>query len=537
MRMLSRSTLVVLFGAFLVPAAALFADEPAWRDSTRDVYVDGRLDRGVQVLSADSGKRLALLLPDSKKALLVDRESSTFSIVPRKAFHVATDGMTADLSPDAVAKPGGTAQKVDTSSTILFWKRKTILVARHQGLVGEIDERTLFSTVPAWGRSMESYQPAAAAIDRIAKETRPVSMTIVFGSWCGDSKEFVPRVLKSIHAAANPRLSVRLVALDNDFLHPQDVIANRRIINVPTVIVDGEEGEMGRITETPAGKTMEEDIAAILTGLPGEHEGRYERGAELARGTYLYRDASGKRGEERWTIFGRSDGGRLVRSQIEIGDLAVEVFQGTDAAGKLKFAEITKRQGEAVERARFFVEGDHLTGRLRGREAGILQQDLVLPPSFAFAAPAIAASGWMGIAAAAGRVGRGVGNPVRGRLSFARRLRFRRRRRSRVRGGERRRAGAVARRDDRGDRAASGRRHPRGQVVAGPAPLFGIPGGEEAGSVLHAAATPTEDRRRDRGLVSSSVVPSFFLCHPELPPRSSRAKRGIPLPTMWQVET
>ena len=402
MRMLSRSTLVVLFGAFLVPAAALFADEPAWRDSTRDVYVDGRLDRGVQVLSADSGRRLALLLPDSKKALLVDRESSTFSIVPRKAFHVATDGMTADLSPDAVAKPGGTAQKVDTSSTILFWKRKTVLVARHQGLVGEIDERTLFSTVPAWGRSMESYQPAAAAIDRIAKETRRVSMTVVFGSWCGDSKEFVPRVLKSIHAAANPRLSVRLVALDNDFLHPQDVIANRRIINVPTVIVDGEEGEMGRITETPAGKTMEEDIAAILTGLPGEHEGRYERGAELARGTYLYRDASGKRGEERWTIFGRSDGGRLVRSQIEIGDLAVEVFQGTDAAGKLKFAEITKRQGEAVERARFFVEGDHLTGRLRGREAGILQQDLVLPPSFAFAAPAIAASGWMGIAAAAG---------------------------------------------------------------------------------------------------------------------------------------
>jgi hypothetical protein len=79
----------------------------------------------------------------------------------------------------------------------------------------------------------------------------------------------------------------------------------------------------------------------------------------------------------------------------------VEVFQGTDADGKLKFAEITKRQGEAVHRARFSVDGDKLTGRLRGREAGILQQDIVLPPSFAFASPAIAASGWMGLAAAA----------------------------------------------------------------------------------------------------------------------------------------
>jgi hypothetical protein len=400
MRTLSRSALFLLAGTLLVSAA--LADEPAWHDSTRDVYVDGRLDRGVQVFSADSGRRLALLLPDSKKALLLDRESSTFSIVPRKAFHVAPDGMSADLAPDAVAKPGGSLEKVESSGSILSWKRKTVLVARHQGLVGDVDEKGLFATVPAWGRSMESYQPVPAAVARIAKETRPVALTIVFGSWCGDSKEFVPRVLKSIHAAANPNLSVRLVALDNDFLHPQDVIAGRRIINVPTVIVDGEEGEIGRITETPAGKTMEEDIAAILVGLPGEHEGRYERGPELARGTYLYRDASGKRGDERWTLFAREDGGRLVRSQIEIGDLVVDVFQGTDATGKLKFAEITKRQGEAVERARFFVEGDHLTGRLRGKEAGILQQDLVLPPSFAFAAPAIAASGWMGLAAVAG---------------------------------------------------------------------------------------------------------------------------------------
>jgi hypothetical protein len=403
MRTLSRSALVLLAGLLLVSAA--LADEPAWRDSTRDVYVDGRLDRGVQVLSADSGRRLALLLPDSKKALLLDREKSTFLIVPRKAFHVAADGMSADLAPDAVTKPGGLLQKVDSSATILFWKHKTVFVARHQGLVGEVDEKTLFATVPAWGRSMESYQPVAAAVAGLAKEKRPVALTVVFGSWCGDSKEFVPRVLKSVHAAANPNLSVRLVALDNDFLHPQDVIAGRRIINVPTVIVESEGGEIGRITETPAGKTMEEDIAAILGGRPSEHEGRYERGPELARGTYLYRDASGKRGDERWTLFAREDGGRLVRSQIEIGDLVVEVFQGTDATGKLKFAEITKRQGEAVERARFFVEGDHLTGRLRGKEAGILQQDLVLPPSFAFAAPAIAASGWMGeggLAAVAG---------------------------------------------------------------------------------------------------------------------------------------
>jgi hypothetical protein len=278
-------------------------------------------------------------------------------------------------------------QKVGAGSTILTWKGRTILIARHQGVVGDVTEETLFATVPVWRRLMDAYEPAPAAVAALADEKRDVTMTVVLGTWCGDSKEFVPRVLKTLHETANPRIRVRLVALDNQFLHPQDVIATRRIINVPTVVLESGGVEIGRITETPATATMEDDVAAILAGKPPEHNGRYERGPELARGTYVYRDAAGKRGEESWTIFAAKEGGRLVRSRIDTGEQVVEVFQGTDAAGKLKFAEITKRQGEAVSRARFFVDGDTLSGRLRGREAGILQQDLVLPPSFAFATP------------------------------------------------------------------------------------------------------------------------------------------------------
>jgi thiol-disulfide isomerase/thioredoxin len=400
MRTLSRATLILL--ATLVSVQGVLAEGPTWRDSTRDVYVNGHLDRAARVLSADAGKKTAVLLPGARKALLLDRETSTFSVVPRKAFTVTADGAGAELATDAVLKPGGAFQKVDSSASILSWKGKTVLVSRHQGLVGDVSEDALFAAVPVWRQLLEAYQPVPAAVAALSSEQRPVTMTVVFGTWCGDSKEFVPRILKTVHAAANPRISVKLVALDNDFLHPQDVIAGWRVINVPTVIVESGGVEVGRITETPAAKTMEEDVAAILAGKPAEHPGRYERGPELARGTYLYRDASGKRGEESWTLFAREDGGRLVRSRIDTGDLLVEVFQGTDATGKLKFAEITKRQGESVERARFFVDNDHLTGRLRGKEAGILQQDLVLPPSFAFAAPAIAANGWMGLAAASG---------------------------------------------------------------------------------------------------------------------------------------
>jgi hypothetical protein len=398
MRTRSRPVLVLLAGLFAL-ALPLLADEPAWHDSTRDVYVNGHLDRAAQVLSADAGKKLAVLLPGAKKALVLDREAGTFATVPRKAFAFTPDGSAADLGAGTEHKAAGVLQKVDAGSTILTWKGKTILIARHQGLVGDVTEADLFATVPVWRRLMDAYEPAPAAIAAAAAEKRDVTMTVVLGSWCGDSKEFVPRVLKMLHRAANPRIRVKLVALDNQFLHPQEVIASRRIINVPTVILESGGREIGRITETPATATMEDDVVAILAGKPPEHNGRYERGPELARGTYVYRDAAGKRGEESWTIFAAKEGGRLVWSRIDTGEHVVEVFQGTDAAGKLKFAEITKRQGEAVSRARFFIDGETLLGRLRGKEAGILEQNLVMPPQFAFATPAIATSGWMAVAA------------------------------------------------------------------------------------------------------------------------------------------
>ena len=221
-----------LLAGLLAPIIALpaFAADPAWHDSTRDVYIDGRLDRSVQILSADGGKKLAVLLPDAKKALVLDRDAATFSTVPRKAFAFTPDGAAANLTSDAAVKPGGAFQRVDSSTSILSWKGKTILVSRHQGLVGDVTEEALFAAVPVWRRLMDGYTPDASAIAALASEKRDVTMEVVFGTWCGDSKEFVPHILKTVQAAANPRITVKLIALDNDFLRPQNVIADERIV-------------------------------------------------------------------------------------------------------------------------------------------------------------------------------------------------------------------------------------------------------------------------------------------------------------------
>jgi len=381
------------FTAVLLAAALLDAEESPWRDATRDVYINGELDRAAQVLAKEGV--IAVLSPRMAEALLLDRRAETFAVLPKDEFRFSEDRATAKLSKESLPHPGGSLRNVDSFSSILSWNGGTVLVARHQGLLGEVKEEALWSAVPVWKALYEAYRPESDAVAAIRKVRRETTVTIVFGTWCGDSKEFVPRLLKTVSLAGNRKLSVRLVALDNQFLQPSEVIQRRRVINVPTIIVEAGGRELGRIIETPACETIEEDFAAILRGKPTEHRGRYERGPELARGSYVYRDESGERGLERWSLFQTKEGGLLVHSRIEIGDLSTEVFQGMKASGELDFAEITKRQGEGVMRARFRLDGGVLKGHLRGKEAGILQQDIAVPSGFAFASPAVAASLWM----------------------------------------------------------------------------------------------------------------------------------------------
>ncbi len=382
------------FLGFLALAAALSAAEPSWRDATRDVYVDGALDRSVQVFVNGATHRTALVSPRGDVAYVLDRETGALSSGPRGAFRLAPDTASAELDAAAKLEPAGRFQKVDSVATTFAAGGHVYLIARHQGVSGEIGEGTLWDTVPVWKHLADAYVPDPAVVAGWKRVSTPVRVTAVFGTWCGDSKEFVPRLVKTLYEADNPKISLRLVALDSDFRRPAEVIQGRRIINVPTILVDKPDGtEIGRFTETPAGDSVEGDVLTILNGTPRSHPGRYERGPEIARGTYVYRDAAGaEQGRERWILYAGKDRGRLVQSTIETGDLTTEVFQGTGADGRLDFAEITRRQGEGVMRARYWLDGDTLTGSLRGREAGILKQDLVVPPSFAFASPAIAAA-------------------------------------------------------------------------------------------------------------------------------------------------
>lgn len=167
-------------------------------------------------------------------------------------------------------------------------------------------------------------------------------------------------------------------------------------INVPTVIVEQGGKEIGRIVETPAGRTVEEDLVAILLGRPNEHHGRWEREKKLASGTYVTKDGNGKtRGSESFEVFATKDDGRLVHSQVVEAGGTVEVFDARDARHALDVLEITKRTGDRLERERYSSDGGKLTGSLRGSDSGIVEQTVALPKDALVSAPCAASEGQM----------------------------------------------------------------------------------------------------------------------------------------------
>ena len=239
-----------------------------WTDATRDVYIAGQVYRGIQVFYSETPKRMALVLPTLDRVIELDLDANLVGTVPKAAWQVAADRTTATSDARAVADISGPLTVVDDTTYSFDFNGQNFTVMRHKGLAGELNEAAIWRDVPIWQTLMNKYQPNAEAVALLKKNKPETTVIIAAGTWCGDSKHYVPQLLRALHQADNRHLKVRLVGIANKFAAPEDFVKQRDIKKVPTVIVEREGREIGRIIETPVAKTMEEDLAAILAGKP-----------------------------------------------------------------------------------------------------------------------------------------------------------------------------------------------------------------------------------------------------------------------------
>jgi len=111
-----------------------------------------------------------------------------------------------------------------------------------------------------------SYIPDAATITNLKTVlvNKNIKITIVFGSWCGDSQEQVPRFFKITDAIGFSDTNITIYGVDRSKKSDNGETDNFKITLVPTFILFKDGNEIGRITETPK-VTIEKDIFEIVS--------------------------------------------------------------------------------------------------------------------------------------------------------------------------------------------------------------------------------------------------------------------------------
>jgi tetratricopeptide (TPR) repeat protein len=138
-------------------------------------------------------------------------------------------------------------------------------------LVGPIDRSDL-KTAPysEWFESQYSqYQPSEASLLSLRGRLAGISIEAYFGTWCGDSRRQIPRLLRLLDLAGFDEQRLTLIGLsdrEKEFKQaPGNPEAKRGVHRTPTIVLVREGIEVGRIVETPAA-SLEADVLAILEG-------------------------------------------------------------------------------------------------------------------------------------------------------------------------------------------------------------------------------------------------------------------------------
>lgn len=114
-----------------------------------------------------------------------------------------------------------------------------------------------------------AYSPGASTSDSLKPLVRQYRFELFFGSWCGDSRRHVPRIMKLLHELGVKHSAITIIAVGNrDTLYKQSPTheeSGKFIYRVPTLNIYKNGKEAGRITETPV-KSWEQDLLDILLG-------------------------------------------------------------------------------------------------------------------------------------------------------------------------------------------------------------------------------------------------------------------------------
>lgn len=137
-------------------------------------------------------------------------------------------------------------------------------------LLGTIDKNGLTSeNYNTWfSKNYEEYQLDTSTITTLASKLQDYQILLFMGTWCGDSRQEVPKFYKILEACEFPKDQLTVIALSSKpnmyKQSPNHREAGLNIHRVPTFIFIKNGKEINRIVEHPI-ENFEKDMLNIIT--------------------------------------------------------------------------------------------------------------------------------------------------------------------------------------------------------------------------------------------------------------------------------
>ncbi|SDR72944.1 TlpA family protein disulfide reductase [Christiangramia echinicola] len=110
------------------------------------------------------------------------------------------------------------------------------------------------------------FSPQTEAMETIKENIEDYEIKVLMGTWCGDSKREIPKLLKILDNSDFNYKNIEMIAVDYNKTTPSKIEEELNVHRVPTIIFYKDGKEANRFVEYTQEETLEEDIAKIVSG-------------------------------------------------------------------------------------------------------------------------------------------------------------------------------------------------------------------------------------------------------------------------------
>jgi len=270
-----RSTILAVLAAASLAAAALAQGVPS--DATLRGFqptseyillVNGDPVPAAEIYKNDQVPAILILTSALPSPMLMTPRSGNVETVNLMKVAKQKDG-TVDLLADAVLAPAGAFQLDGANPTFTYQGKKVSLTPR-PALRGLRKGSELLASIPEYVRNSSGYKPNAAAVAALKADRKPVTVHVVFGSWCPHCRQHVPLMLRVENEVRNPNIKFEYYGIDNPPDGWKDPEVKRLgVKGIPTAIIYINGVQAGRI-EGEAWNNPEVALSKVINGATGK---------------------------------------------------------------------------------------------------------------------------------------------------------------------------------------------------------------------------------------------------------------------------